>query len=359
MKQGNYSKLNEKGFAEEETEIVNEDFIIGKVSPIQPTGDNNKVYKDSSEIFKSNVDGVIDRVHTGIYNSEGYEMYNVRVRMERIPVIWDKFCLTPAHEVLTTNGWKNIDKITLGDNVACLNKKEEIYYSKPSKLWKFEHKGKMYKLETEQIDLITTLEHKMYVKKEDRRYFELIEAKNVIGKKLNYKKNGKWIKPDNELNQINKPINEFLNFLGLWYSGNKKELLEARLLNLDLDNYLKSLNNNYNNLPDWVFDLSETQSRILLEAIMSGDTVFFTTSKKLADDITRLALHCGWSANVCMINNTYELHIIKMQNEPLIKSEGSLIDYDGMVYCIEVPNHVFYTRLNMKPCWTGNSNRHG
>jgi DNA-directed RNA polymerase beta subunit/intein/homing endonuclease len=91
MKQGNYSKLNEKGFAPEETEITNEDFIIGKVSPIQPTGDTNKVYKDSSEIFKSNVDGVIDRVHTGIYNVEGYEMYNVRVRMERIPVIGDKF----------------------------------------------------------------------------------------------------------------------------------------------------------------------------------------------------------------------------------------------------------------------------
>jgi len=91
MKQGNYSKLNDKGYAPEETEIINEDFIIGKVSPIQPTGDNNKVYKDSSEIFKSNVDGVIDRVHSGIYNTEGYEMYNVRVRMERIPVIGDKF----------------------------------------------------------------------------------------------------------------------------------------------------------------------------------------------------------------------------------------------------------------------------
>jgi len=95
MKQGNYSKLNDKGVCPEETEITNEDFIIGKVSPIQPTGDSNKVYKDSSEIFKSNVDGVIDRVHTGVYNAEGYEMYNVRVRMERIPVIGDK--LTNRH----------------------------------------------------------------------------------------------------------------------------------------------------------------------------------------------------------------------------------------------------------------------
>ena len=91
MKQGNYDKLNEKGFIPEETIIENEDILIGKVSPIQPTGNNNKVYKDSSEVFKSNVDGVIDRVHTNIFNSDGYEQYNVRVRMERIPMIGDKF----------------------------------------------------------------------------------------------------------------------------------------------------------------------------------------------------------------------------------------------------------------------------
>ena len=91
MKNANYEKLNQKGYLEEETVISDGDVIIGKVSPIQPTGNNNKVYKDNSEIFKSNVDGVIDRIHTNIYNSEGYEMYNVRVRMERTPVIGDKF----------------------------------------------------------------------------------------------------------------------------------------------------------------------------------------------------------------------------------------------------------------------------
>ena len=90
MKHGNYEKLNEKGFVPEETEIDNNDIIIGKVSPIQPTGNNNKVYKDNSVIFKSNVK-VIDRVHTGVYNSDGYEMYNIRVRMERQPIIGDKF----------------------------------------------------------------------------------------------------------------------------------------------------------------------------------------------------------------------------------------------------------------------------
>ena len=91
MKQGNYDKLNEKGFVPEETIIKNGDMIIGKVSPIQPTGNNNKVFKDESVIYKENTPGVIDRVHTNIYNSDGYEQYNMRVRMERKPIVGDKF----------------------------------------------------------------------------------------------------------------------------------------------------------------------------------------------------------------------------------------------------------------------------
>ena len=55
MKQGNYSKLCEQGFVPEETIITNNDIIIGKVSPIQPIGNNNKVYKDNSKQFKSSL----------------------------------------------------------------------------------------------------------------------------------------------------------------------------------------------------------------------------------------------------------------------------------------------------------------
>jgi DNA-directed RNA polymerase II subunit RPB2 len=90
MKDGNYDKLNDKGFVPEETTIVNGDVIIGKVSPIQQNA-NNKVFKDESEIYKSNCTGVIDKVWSGIYDNEGYEMYNMRVRSERIPGIGDKY----------------------------------------------------------------------------------------------------------------------------------------------------------------------------------------------------------------------------------------------------------------------------
>jgi DNA-directed RNA polymerase II subunit RPB2 len=90
IKDANYDKLNNKGFVEEETTIENGDILIGKISPVQPTGSDNKLFKDDSLYFKSGVSGVVDQVNTGIFNSEGYEMYTMKVRTERIPTIGDK-----------------------------------------------------------------------------------------------------------------------------------------------------------------------------------------------------------------------------------------------------------------------------
>ena len=63
-----------------------------KVSPIQPVGNSNKLFKDSSEHYKATVAGTVDKVYTDIFNHEGYEMRKVRVRSERVPMIGDKFC---------------------------------------------------------------------------------------------------------------------------------------------------------------------------------------------------------------------------------------------------------------------------
>ena len=59
-------------------------------------------------------------------------------------------------------------------------------------------------------------------------------------------------------------------------------------------------------LPDWVWNLNEEQSRILLESMclgdghMNGKTVMYDTSSvQLKDDVMRLVLHCGWAAIYC------------------------------------------------------------
>ena len=88
----------------------------------------DSLLQKKSELFKSNVDGVIDRVHTGIHNSEGYEMYNMRIRSERIPMIGDKMCFSPDHEILTTDGWINIADLTLNHKIACLKEGNILTY---------------------------------------------------------------------------------------------------------------------------------------------------------------------------------------------------------------------------------------
>jgi hypothetical protein len=120
-----------------------------------------------------------------------------------------------------------------------------------------------------------------------------------------------------------------------------------------------------------------------------------TISKQLADDITRLALHCGWSGivkiadipngiertgtrtmgsrigttiNVTQKHVYYKVSIIRKQNQPWINkkvnesNEEKTIDYSGRVYCIEVPSsHTYYMRESQtSPCLIiGNSSRHG
>jgi DNA-directed RNA polymerase II subunit RPB2 len=81
-----------EGYVPEETKLTNGDIIFGKVTPITDMPDSDKIFKDESEQFKSHSDGVVDRVYTGIHNQDGHEVRKALVRMERMPMIGDKFC---------------------------------------------------------------------------------------------------------------------------------------------------------------------------------------------------------------------------------------------------------------------------
>jgi hypothetical protein len=159
-------------------------------------------------------------------------------------------------------------------------------------------------------------------------------------------------------------------------------------------------------LPDYVWTLSQSQSRILLSALLQGDGSsmeykgetfdrYGTISIQLANDITRLALHCGYSGivkiaeeptgiarvgkrnlgsragqvvEITQKHTYYKVSIITKQNEPWINkkvndsNEEKLIDYEGKVYCVEMPSsHTYYMReTTNSPCLiVGNSSRHG
>jgi DNA-directed RNA polymerase beta subunit len=352
---GNYDKLNSTGFVEEETPIVKDDIIIGKISPIQPV-DSNKVYKDNSEIYKAFVPGVIDRVHNGIYDASHSELYNVKVRSERVPVCGDKFaCYTPDHDILTTDGWIPINKVTTEHKVASLVDGNRLKYVHPTEVQSYDYEGKMYQVDSNQIKLTVTPNHRMYVRTRIKAY-GIEKAEDILHQRRYYKKNVEKYKP-HRMKTFTLPaygtrqehildMDAWLMLVGIWYAegcsyetyvviaAHKERVREAlveccktlhlkiseqkdhvdddvrvswRFHNQQLAQFFRPLSVGSINksLPDWCWKLRPDQCRILLHGMMLGDGStmdngtrrYTTSSTKLADDFQRLCLHAGWSSN--------------------------------------------------------------
>jgi len=444
MKNSNVDKLNEEGYAPEETKLEFGDVIFGKVT--QVTDPNaKKPYRDSSEIYKMHTSGVVDRMYIDIPNADGYLTREALIRSEKYPKIGDKYCFPECAnvEVLTTDGWINVKDVTQKHKVATLVNDIYISYEHPTELYEFDHDGDIYKLRSQQVDIDCTMNHKLYVKRHDQEKYELIEAQDIMGKRFNLKKNCENINPHVPTFDLVKgkqfEMNTWLKFFGLliaegWvntYSDHNyqtticqyKPRVQKIITNIiaslgytysihdtkitisdkDLYDYMTPLSVGapFKRLPEWVWTLSQEQSRILLEHMRLGDgsmsgrtkgsnsyrnsACYYTSSIGLADDVMRLVIHCGWSGNITIAKpaghestirekkvisnyNNYCVKIIKAKNEPQmnyghVKTQNGqseeIYQYTGKVYCLEIPSHVMMIRQNGKNVWISNSSRHG
>jgi DNA-directed RNA polymerase beta subunit len=225
----NYDKLNMLGYAPKGTEIVSGDAVIGKVTPVaEREGNDRRRYRDATEVFKSNVPAIVDDVWTDLVNSEGYKTYKMRLRMDREVTIGDKLgCYTKDTEVLTTDGWVHINKVTLDHKVATLQDGKRLEYNNPTALQKYDYKGKMYHVQSNQIDLLVTPNHRMWVGNRDGKY-GIKKAEDIYRKRVYYKKNvDEWSGParnsktfkitgKNGLEDLVMDIDAWLTFFGIW-----------------------------------------------------------------------------------------------------------------------------------------------
>jgi DNA-directed RNA polymerase beta subunit len=449
MKFGNYNKVNSKGVMPENSLVENRDVIIAKVTPIKENrNDHTKVikYDDQSKLYRTGEETYIDKNYID-RNGDGYSFAKVRLRTTRKPVIGDKFCALPTQQVLTDKGWVEIKDIDIQvHRVATLDVNGNMCYEAPTAKYEYDHDDKMYYIKNKQVHIVCTLNHKLYIKRRAGKKYELMEAQDVMGKMVRFQKTMTNAYPDVEFIQLGDEqykMDDWLQMLGMFiadgYAHNKiinitalkerKIAFNTRFLealnieykystdgkfiiggkkNKNICEHLETLSvgalNKY--LPEYVWNLSQRQSRILLEALLQGDGSsmeykgeaferYGTISVQLADDITRLALHCGYSGivkiseeptgiarigkrtlgsragqeiSVTQQHTYYKVSIITKQNEPWINkkvndsNEEKIIDYQGKVYCIEVPSsHTYYMREDAhSPCLIiGNSSRHG
>ncbi len=451
MKYSNYDKINDKGFVPENTLIENRDVIIAKILPIKENRDDpTKIikYEDQSKTFRTTEETYIDKNYTG-RNGDGYNFAKVRVRTFRKPVYGDKFCALPTQQVLTDAGWIEIKDVDITKHKLCtLDAQGKMCYEYPTAKYEYDHNGDMYHVKNRQIEITCTMNHRLYVQKRNGKNYELIEAKDVMGKMVRMQKTMENIYPDQEFITIGDKqynMDSWLELLGAFISDGctdkhtprifiaaikptKMQFYENIFKNLGLnathsiDKYfitgvkgnesiyahLTELSvgslNKY--LPDYVWSLSQRQSRVLMNALLNGDgstmqykgedgfSRYGTISVRLANDISRLALHCGWSGivkfaqeagvtrtgvknlgsragqeiTVTSKHDYYKVSIIREQNQPWINKKKNaenieeIVHYEGKVYCVEMPSsHTYYMRegFHCPSLIVGNSSRHG
>ena len=452
IKFGNYDKVNQQGFIPENTLVENRDVIIAKIIPIKENrNDPTKTikYEDQSKTFRTTEETYIDKNYTG-RNGDGYNFAKVRVRAFRKPGYGDKFCSLPTQQVLTDYGWIEIQYIDITKHKVCsLDINGNMCYEYPTAKFEYDHNDKMYSIKNKQIEIVCTLNHKLYVQKRSAKQYELIKAEDVMGKMVRFQKSLENVNPDIPticIGDVDYDMDAWLQFIGMFISdgccdnSNKaifisalkerkiefnKQILEKLGINYSYHNdgnfyisgskypYLYEYINKISlgalnkKLPENIWNLSKRQSIVLLEALLQGDGTtmqykgedefsrYGTISIQLANDISRLAVHCGWSGiikiaeeptgipregkrnlgsragttvSITQKHTYYKVSIIRKQNQPWINKKKNdsnneeLIDYNGKVYCIEMPSsHTYYMRetQHSPSLIIGNSSRHG
>jgi DNA-directed RNA polymerase beta subunit len=477
IKSGSYSKITD-GIISKGIKLKNNDIVIGKTIKLHKTHDSTYTHMDKSVVYKSSEDAIVHNVINN-RNDDDEKFVKVCMRKNRPVAVGDKFSVKGTSQVLTNFGWVEIKNLDMRHKVATLNKKGHLDYVVPSGLSKYNYNDNMYLLKTPDLNIYVTKNHKLYVKPINSSKYNLYETYDVINKKVKFKKNSintnlhrEFITLYKYELNINKKyfMTPWLKLLGIFISCgdikyiNKNNIEEIQIIfnicNSNilqrntcieclyelgivlgilnnylyisgnkypdvLDEFTKLKNENNNYLPEYVWTVSQTQCQILLNTLLISSEMnynmdnnkYYTSSISLSNDISRLALHSGWSGVTypCInildddelsininpmeslssfetynkIYESYYVEINKTNNEPHINydimDEYSNSDdntylnidykksyykiekyekYSGDVYCLEIPDthtHVYYSRENdfSPPCWTGNSSRHG
>lgn len=371
-----YEKLN-NGFITMGSIVNYGDVLFGRVAKIVKgkagaSADEHYQFTDRSVVYRLQEPAIVEAVlRPRGANDELFGL--IKLRYERPLRTGDKMCLTQDHDVLTTKGWKPIADITKDDFVATMNTDTHVIdYVNPTDIHKFYIKEDIYEVEMPGISLCTTLNHRMYVKLYNANKFDFIEAREIIGCPVAYKKEAINDYPDIDefvcygqtVEVI--PMTIWLEILGDYIKEYPEDHARTSCYNHTIRSTLESIeidNGGGKCLPDYVWSLSQKQARILITKISSGASGMICQSLSVegADNIQRLALHAGWSATSVFISiNRKSVYINVNIQEYMYSVVGDRVfAYEGYVHCLTIPNGIFYVRRNGKPSWTGNSSRSG
>ena len=145
-----------------------------------------------------------------------------------------------------------------------------------------------------------------------------------------------------------------------WEEASNEHSKCVKFKNKQVYEYLKQFGHSKDKfIPKEIKMLPPDLLKILLDAMMLGDgylNSYSTSSKRLADDVQEIAMKLGKGATISK-NKRTGVYTVNITNGEVcvIKKSMTWEDYDGYVYCVQVPNHLLYVRRKGKACWCGNS----
>jgi thymidylate synthase ThyX len=110
------------------------------------------------------------------------------------------FCYDADTEVLTDAGWKAWPDVTGSETFAAVDPDDgTLEYQKATEHFVGDYDGPMYRVSSEQIDLLVTPNHRMWVKAHDTQAnrrgeepYKVRLAHDIVGKRVAYQKTVKW-----------------------------------------------------------------------------------------------------------------------------------------------------------------------
>jgi thymidylate synthase ThyX len=110
------------------------------------------------------------------------------------------FCYDDETEVLTTEGWKPWPKVDGTEVFGTLNPvSHQLEYQKATEVFHADYAGPMYRVRSEQVDLLVTPNHRMWIRRFDtqgarrgEQVFAVETAEEILHKRVQYQKYAKW-----------------------------------------------------------------------------------------------------------------------------------------------------------------------
>lgn len=141
---------------------------------------SNGEKKPYNLVSKFSEDGRVENITKQILPN-GITLVRVKVSYVHSPIRGDKFaCFPPGHEILTTKGWRNIEDLTLADEVATLEE-GRLKYLTPEKVMEYPYNDLLYEVTTSHgATFLVTPNHRLYVRPSALSgQFILMEASSV------------------------------------------------------------------------------------------------------------------------------------------------------------------------------------